>query len=79
MDAVRAEGVHRHRGAERGIDPARKPHDDAREAILVHIIAKPEDTGRVIGLIALLDGRAGSLDADKAMGAALPNRLCDHR
>ena len=39
------------------IDAAREAHDDTGKAVLVHIIAKAEDTGGVIGFVALLDCR----------------------
>src|ERR1019366_2367783 len=78
MNAPGAKSVGRDRGAERGVDTPRKPHDDARETILVHVITKADDTGRVIGFVALLDLAMRPVDADKAFCATLPNRLANH-
>src|SRR5579875_1401727 len=79
MDALRTQRIGGNRRAERRVDPSRKPHDGARKAILVHIIAKAKDTGGVIGFIALFDCAMRSFDTNEALGPALPNRPGDHR
>ncbi len=54
MHAVRAEGVHRHHGAERRIDPPGKSEHHTGKAVLVDIVAQAGDAGEVVGGIALL-------------------------
>ena len=60
------------------VDSPRKAHDDTGKTILIHIIAKAEDTGGVIGFVALLDVATRSLDTNKSLCSTLPNRLRDH-
>src|ERR1700730_1102877 len=77
MDALRSKRINRDRRAQCGIDSPRKAHDDTRKTILIHIIAKAEDTRGVIGFVALLDLAKRSLDTNKTLCSTLPNRLCD--
>src|SRR3984893_8412750 len=79
MDAFGAESVDRHRRTQCGVDSPRKAHDDTGKTILIHIIAKAEDTGGIIGFVALLNVATRSLDTNKTLCSTLPNRLRDSR
>src|SRR6202045_3575886 len=77
MDAFGAESVDRHRRTQCGVDSPRKAHDDTGKTVLIYIIAKAEDTGGVIGFVALLDVATRSFDTNKTLCSTLPNRLRD--
>ena len=47
MDAIGPQGIDRHGGRDRGIDPAGKADDDPGKAVLVNVIAKAQDEGAV--------------------------------
>src|SRR6202047_3920123 len=77
MDALRPKRIDRDRRTQCGVDSPRKAHDDTGKTILIHIIAKAEDTGGVIGFVALLDVATRSLDTNNTLCSTLPNRLRD--
>ena len=74
MDAVRTQGIDRHRGDEGRIDAAGKAEHHAGEAVLLDIVAQAEHAGSVVGLVALLDGGDGAGLAIATRRLAPPGR-----
>ena len=78
VDAFGAERVDGDCRAEGRVDPAGEAEHHPRKPIVLDIVAQAEHTGRIVGLVALLDNFKRALDAAPTLIGPLPDSARHH-